>query len=115
MARPAPDKVTRVASIGAGPIGAGWAAHFLARGYDVTAYLHSMDEEATFRKILDTGWISLTALGLAPTASRDRLRLTDDLAEAVAEAGFVQESAPERLPLKQALYETLGRLVPADV
>lgn len=115
MTRPAPEKVIRVASIGAGPIGAGWAAHFLARGYDVTAYLHSMDEEATFRKILDTGWISLTALGLAPTASRDRLRLTDDLAEAVAEAGFVQESAPERLPLKQALYETLGRLVPEDV
>ena len=34
-----------VASIGGGPIGAGWAAHFLARGYDVTGYLHSMSEE----------------------------------------------------------------------
>ena len=115
MTRPAPDKVKRVASIGAGPIGAGWAAHFLARGYDVTAYLHSMDEEPAFRRILDTGWISLTALGLVPGASRDRLTLTDDLTAAMSDAEFVQESAPERLPLKQALYETLGRIVPPEV
>jgi len=115
MARPAPDKVKRVASIGAGPIGAGWAAHFLARGYDVTAYLHSMDEEPAFRGILDTGWISLTALGLVPGASRDRLTLTDDLTAAMSDAEFVQESAPERLPLKQALYETLGRIVAPEV
>ena len=27
----APDSVTRIASIGGGPIGGGWAAHFLAR------------------------------------------------------------------------------------
>jgi carnitine 3-dehydrogenase len=115
MTRPAPDKVKRVASIGAGPIGAGWAAHFLARGYDVTAYLHSMDEEPAFRRILDTGWISLTALGLVPGASRDRLTLTDDLTAAMSDAEFVQESAPERLPLKQALYETLGRIVAPEV
>lgn len=115
LTRPAPDKVKRVASIGAGPIGAGWAAHFLARGYDVTAYLHSMTEEPAFRKVLDTGWISLEALGPAPGATRDRLTLTDDLAVAVSNADFVQESAPERLELKQALYETLGKLVPSGV
>jgi carnitine 3-dehydrogenase len=115
MTRPAPDKVRRVASIGAGPIGAGWTAHFLARGYDVAAYLHSMEEEPVFRQILDTAWISLEALGLAPGASRQRLRLTDNLGVAVAEAEFVQESAPERLDLKQALYHKLGDIVPAGV
>ncbi len=115
MSRPEPHRVQRVASLGAGPIGAGWAAHFLARGYDVTAYLHSMDEKAAFMDVLDTAWISLTELGLAPGASRDRLTLTDDLAAAVGTAEFVQESAPERLEIKQALYEKLGRLVPGDV
>lgn len=115
MTRPAPDKVEHVASIGAGPIGAGWAAHFLARGYDVSAYVHSMDEKAAFDKILDTAWINLEELGLAPGASRDRLTLTDDLGEAVGDAGFVQESAPERLDLKQALYEHLSDLVRDDV
>ena len=115
MTRPTVTAVKKVASIGGGPIGAGWAAHFLARGYDVTGYVHSMAEEATYRKVLDTAWISLTALGLAPGASRERLTLTDNLEKAVADAGFVQESAPERLELKQKLYETLGRIVPADV
>ena len=105
MTRPAVTAVKKVASIGGGPIGAGWAAHFLARGYDVAGYVHSMSEEAGYRKVLDTAWISLTALGLAPDASRDRLMLTDNLEAAVADAGFVQESAPERLELKQKLYE----------
>jgi carnitine 3-dehydrogenase len=115
MARPAPEDIKRVSTLGAGPIGAGWAAHFLARGYDVTAYLHSMDELPIFNEVLDTGWISLEALGLAPGASRSRLKLTDNLEEAVADAQFVQESAPERLSIKQGLYEVLGRAVPADV
>ena len=115
MPRPAPDKVKRVASIGAGPIGAGWAAHFLARGYDVTAYIHAAEEELAFRKVLDTAWISLEALGLEPGATRDRLTMTGDLKLAVASADFVQESAPERLNVKQDLYETLGGLVPPDI
>lgn len=115
MAMPDVTAVKTVASLGGGPIGAGWAAHFLARGYDVTGYLHAMGEEPIYRKIIDTAWDSLTALGLAPGASRQRLTLTDDLETAVAGAGFVQESAPERLELKQTLYQTLGRIVPQGV
>lgn len=115
MTRLSPENVKRVASLGGGPIGAGWAAHFLARGYDVTAYIHSLDEEAKYRQVLDTAWISLEALGLAPGASRDRLSFTDDLATAVKNADFVQECAPERLDLKQALYKKLGELVPDGV
>ena len=115
MTRVAADRVQRIASLGGGPIGGGWTAHFLARGYDVTSYLHDPGEEESFRKIVDTAWISLETLGLAEGASRDRLRITSDLAEAVGDAEFVQESAPENLDLKQALYERLGDLVPQDV
>lgn len=115
MTRPGVTDVKKVASLGGGPIGAGWAAHFLARGYDVTGYLHTMSEEPAYRKILETAWVSLTALGLAPGASIDRLKLTDRLDDAVRDAQFVQESAPERLELKQQLYERLGNVVPVDV
>ena len=112
---PNPQDVTRVTSIGGGPIGGGWTAHFLARGYDVTCYLHDPAEEAAFRAILDTAWISLTALGLADGASLDRLTVSFDLAEAVKGAEFIQESAPENLTMKQALYAELGKLVPSGV
>lgn len=109
--RPEPQNVKTVTSLGAGPIGAGWAAHFLARGYRTTAYLYSMEEKEAFTQILETAWISLTELGLAPGVSLDQLVITDNLEEAVAEADFVQESGPEILTVKQGLYEKLGALV----
>lgn len=110
-----PTSVTRVTSIGAGPIGAGWAAHFLARGYDVCAYIHDPKERESFDAILDTAWISLSALGLEKGASRDRLSVTSDLDVAVQDTDFIQESAPERIEVKQALYKTLGEIVPSHV
>ena len=110
-----PTSVIRVTSIGAGPIGAGWAAHFLARGYDVCAYIHDPKERETFDAILDTAWISLSALGLEKGASRDRLSMTSDLNMAVQDTDFIQESAPERIEIKQALYKTLGEIVPSHV
>lgn len=110
-----PTSVIRVTSIGAGPIGAGWAAHFLARGYDVCAYIHDPKERESFDAILDTAWISLSALGLEKGASRDRLSVTSDLNIAVQNTDFIQESAPERIEIKQALYKTLGEIVPSHV
>ena len=111
-----PRNVRHVTCIGAGPIGAGWSAWFLARGYRVTAYLHDLAaEEASLHSLIDTAWVSLEALGLATGASRGNLYCTSNLAEAVARAEFVQESAPEDLELKQALYARLGELVPANV
>lgn len=111
----APQDVTKVTSIGGGPIGGGWAAHFLARGYDVTLYLHDEKEASAFHAILDTAWVSLTTLGLADGASKDRLRIVYDLEEAVRDAQFIQESAPENLAMKQALYKKMGEIVPAGV
>ncbi|QOF75069.1 3-hydroxybutyryl-CoA dehydrogenase (plasmid) [Aminobacter sp. SR38] len=110
-----PQDVTKITSIGGGPIGVGWAAHFLARGFDVTLYLHDAAEIPTARAILDTAWISLAGLGIAPNASIERLSIVHDLEEAVSEAEFIQESAPERLEVKQALYRRLGEIVPEGV
>lgn len=112
---PDPASVTRIASLGGGPIGGGWAAHFLARGYDVTAYLHDPSEQEAFHLIVQTGWKCLTELGLAPGAALERLRVVTDLEEALDGAQFVQESAPERLEIKQALYHRMGEIVPPDV
>ena len=114
MARPRPEDMRRIASIGGGPIGGGWTAHFLARGYEVCSYLHDASEERTFRRIVETAWRSLEALGLEADASLDRLHITTDLAEAVDDAEFVQESAPEDLDVKRSLYAILGDLTPPD-
>jgi carnitine 3-dehydrogenase len=110
-----PHAVKRITCIGAGPIGAGWAAYFLAQGYEVTSYIHDPAEETSLRALIEGAWGSLTELGLADGATLDNLTVSTDLADAVREAQFIQESAPESTSLKQALYAELGELVCKNV
>ncbi|WP_406144811.1 3-hydroxyacyl-CoA dehydrogenase NAD-binding domain-containing protein [Streptomyces anulatus] len=109
----APEDVRRVACVGAGVIGGGWAAHFLARGYDVTAWDPAPDAAVRLRRLIAAAWPALERLGLAPGASQDRLTVTATLEEAVADAQFVQESAPEKLDLKRDLLARLDAAAPA--
>ena len=114
MAFPPPGEVSRIASIGAGPIGGGWSAFFLARGYDVCSYLHDPAEEDAFNEIVDTAWTSLQALGLAPGASRRRLILSNDLGDALAGAQFVHFLlGPATVALAVPLYENRKRVAAA--
>ncbi|MFR9731448.1 3-hydroxyacyl-CoA dehydrogenase NAD-binding domain-containing protein [Saccharopolyspora sp. MS10] len=116
MAAPvAPEAVRRVTCVGAGVIGGGWVAHFLARGYQVTAWDPAPDAAQRLRRLVDAAWPALTELGLAPGASRDSLTVAATLEEAVAEAEFVQESAPEDLELKQDLLARIDAATPAEV
>ena len=100
---PHPREVTTVACVGAGVIGGGWAAHFLARGYAVRAWDPGDGAAGRLSRLVETAWPALTELGLADGASPDNLTVTSTLAEAVDGAGFVQESAPESLPVKRRL------------
>ncbi|MEU8532676.1 3-hydroxyacyl-CoA dehydrogenase NAD-binding domain-containing protein [Streptomyces parvulus] len=110
-----PESVRRVACVGAGVIGGGWVAHFLARGYDVTAWDPAPDAERRLRRLVDAAWPTLASLGLAEGASRDRLTVAETLEQAVSDAEFVQESAPENLGLKRDLLARLDAATPPGV
>jgi len=101
--------------IGTGVIGAGWAARALAHGLDVVAWDPAPGWEARLRAGVDNAWPALERVGLYPGASPDRLRCADSLDAVCRAADFVQESAPERLALKQSLHERIDAAAPEDV
>ena len=113
--RVAPDQVRTVACVGAGVIGGGWVAYFLARGYRVVAWDPAPDAEERLRHLVDRAWPALTELGLADGASIDQLTYESDLATAVASADVVQESAPEELELKRQLLADIDEVAPPHV
>jgi carnitine 3-dehydrogenase len=114
MAYPAPARIRTVAVIGAGTIGASWAAWFLARGCDVVASDPARDAEASVRRFVADAWPALAKLGLADGARPERLRFLADPVETARLGDFVQESAPERLELKQDLLARIDAAVPPE-
>jgi carnitine 3-dehydrogenase len=114
-ARVAPDAVRTVTCVGAGVIGGGWAAYFLAKGYQVRAWDPAPDAGERLRHLVAAAWPALTELGLAPGASPDNLLVLDTLAEAVEGTDFVQESAPEDLDLKIKLLADIDAVTAPHV
>ena len=85
-----PNTVRRIAIVGTGTIGASWATHYLARGFDVTATDPAPGAESALRSYVEGAWEGAATLGLAPGAAPDRLRFTSDLRSALSDADFVQ-------------------------
>jgi carnitine 3-dehydrogenase len=95
--------VKRIACIGGGTIGAGWAAYFLSRGYDVVVMDPSSETRAALPQRIARIWPSLEELGLAEGANLARLEIVASIAEAVCNADFIQENVPEREELKSGV------------
>jgi carnitine 3-dehydrogenase len=96
--------------VGLGTIGQRWAATFAHHGYAVSCYDPDPARWEAFQAILPD--LSADLEKLAPaTAARGAIRFSSDLGEAMAGAGFVQESGPERLELKQELLAAIERHV----
>jgi carnitine 3-dehydrogenase len=110
-----PTTVDTVACVGAGVIGGGWVAHFLARGFRVVAWDPAPGAGEKLARLVGSAWPALTELGLAEGANQGNLTIAPTLAEAVADAGFVQESAPEDLALKQKLLADIDAVTPPGV
>jgi len=104
-----------VGLLGAGVIGAGWAARFLLNGVDVR--LFDPDPEAGRRaaEVLANARRALRRLTLAPIPAEGVLTLVSLPGEAVTGCDFVIESAPEREQLKRELLAAADALAGRDV
>jgi carnitine 3-dehydrogenase len=109
-------KIERVACVGAGLIGQGWATIFAAKGFDVI--LHDIDttvlREAV--RVIRKNIAFLEESGFlkkgATAPSCDRIETTTDLAEAVQGADYVQESVFDDYPIKKQVFEAMDTVAP---
>ena len=109
-----PDHVQQVAVLGAGTIGASWTALFLAHGLCVAVQDPNPAAEAYVRRYIADAWPTLQRLGMAADAAPDRWTFHASPIDAVRDAAFIQENAPERLAIKRALYAEIDAAMPAD-
>ena len=108
------DRIQRVAVIGAGTIGASWAACFLANGLDVTV-VDPVRDPGELRRAVDGMLPALEDLGLRSDYDPCRLRLSAKIGEELAEAQFVQENVPERLAIKRETLRELETVIGPQV
>ncbi len=110
-----PDEVKNVGLVGAGVIGCGWAAHFLARGLNVVATDPHPEAEKRMREMVKRSWPALEQLGLAEGASQDRLTFVPSIPEVLTDIDFVQESTPEDEALKTKVMQVIDEATRPDV
>jgi len=91
----------RVALIGGGVIGTGWAVTCLARAAEVRVFDPSPGAEESMRR----------AVG----GSADRLVFASSIADAVRDVDFVQENGPERPDVKAEMIRSIDLAARPDV
>lgn len=98
---------TKIAIVGAGSIGIGWALHFASHGHEVRLY----DVDAAQRSSVDSRIRERLALlkdhgligeGIETIAAR--ISTHESLAKAVEGAGYIQECGPENVDFKRQLF-----------
>lgn len=108
-------EIRKIAVVGTGVIGAGWATRCLTRGIDVVATDPGPDAEAKLRASLDNARPAATNLYGSPNVAPGKLTFVSTVEEAVAGADFIQESAPEREDLKRKLHAQMDAAARPDV
>src|SRR4051812_21587165 len=108
------ERPRTVGLLGGGVIGGGWAARFALNGVDVRLYDPAPEAERTVQEVLANARRAMRRLTLAPLPAEGAVTAHATVEEAVAGADFVQESAPEREPLKRDLLAAASRAARPD-
>jgi L-gulonate 3-dehydrogenase len=109
------NEMSKVAIVGCGLVGTAWSIVYARAGHDVRLFDAKPDAAEAARKSVADSLPALADQGLLngkrPADVLARLTPAASLAEAVGDADYVQESAPERLEIKRPLYQEIDKLV----
>ncbi len=101
----------RVAIIGAGVIGAAWAARWMLCGSDALVYDPGPETERIVSEVAENARHSWERMGLA-SAREGSLTITQSIEEAADEVALVQESVPEDVILKKQVLKQIEKAAP---
>ncbi|MDT1062088.1 carnitine 3-dehydrogenase [Paracoccus sp. CPCC 101403] len=104
----------KIAAIGGGVIGGGWIARFVLSGHDVTVFDPHPEAERIVGEVLANATRAWQGLFQAPLPRSGRVVWASSIAEAVADADYIQESVPERLDLKHRIIAEIEAAAPAS-
>lgn len=109
----------KIAIVGAGLIGQGWAVVFAKAGFDVAMYDVSLEAAERALKVMENRIGDLAEFDLiesldAPKVLK-RITIVSRLEDAVEGAIYVQENGPENIEIKKDITQTLDKLAAKDV
>lgn len=108
------ENLTQAAVIGGGVIGGGWVARLVLNGVDVRVYDPHPEAARIVGEIVDNAERAYRRITGGTVGPRGRLRFASSVAEAVREAGYIQESVPEREDLKHRVLREIDTHAAAD-
>ena len=108
--------IKKVAGIGGGIIGGSWAVLFASKGIPVALYDINDDCIANDRKTIESNVDFLYENGAIVSKEEvlGRISYYTNMADAVCDAQFIQESGPERINIKQSMLAQIEESAPAD-
>jgi 3-hydroxyacyl-CoA dehydrogenase len=107
------DPIHKVAVVGAGLVGSGWAIVFARAGLDVAVYdaVPAVREGAL--PFIEGALAELQSVGLVdnPAQTLARIRIADKLEDALSGADYVQESVFERVDVKREVSQMIDAAI----
>lgn len=107
---------SKVAIVGTGLIGRGWAVAFARAGWDVALWdANAAAAESALTAVRDA-IEDMAGAGLLSRAedAKQRVRRSDSITDALSGVAYVQESVPERVEVKRDAFEALDAAAPSD-
>jgi 3-hydroxypropionate dehydrogenase (NADP+) len=112
------DRIEKVAVLGTGVIGAGWVTLFAVKGYRVTAYSRKAETRKRGLETIQSSLDFLSAKGVISEETKrlslERVRMVEQISEAVRGADFVVESTADSYEIKKPLFKEMDTYSPAE-
>ncbi len=100
-------KLEKIACIGCGVIGAGWAARFIQNGIDVNIFDTDPSVSHRLTSTISNAEIALANLTTVPRLARGLIEYKSNIRDAVFDVDLIIESVPERLNIKHQVYKEI--------